>query len=410
MASQPSTLDLNDLALQFTSKRHPHYPRVIDVISLKGNHPELGAIVSLKAWRISGAHCAGSSLRILDEDSDEMHQFSVTLFDKYGAVRPHLVDPGYRSGTGCWGREMNTGELIYILDIRVKKSHQGNGIGTWTLLQFLASTHVKIDDTVICWPTPVDINDENAWITVRNKQIAFFRKNQFRRIGRTHFFGYSPKADHPSRSIPLDADVGALEENFPKAVAPDGKELQNQFPLHSAIVNDRSASIVSTIQSFYDKDPASIHQADDKGFTPIFTATAAMNVLAVQKLLEWDLHADLRNAENVQGVTPLEGLADIMRSEREFVETFMDSWSGYPDAQLTVQALLKQAMGLTVNEDEMPKGQYCHGCGRACGHGAEDSGDSNDESDSENDGGSNDEDVGKLVTALAKMDGDKVVD
>lgn len=121
MATQ-AAIDMNHLTLEMEVEKHDEHPRAIQIISLKVKHPEFGDIVSLDAWRISRAYCAGSFLEILDEDTDEMHQFSVTLFDKYGAVRPHLVDPGYRSGTGCWGREMDSGELVYILDITVKDS------------------------------------------------------------------------------------------------------------------------------------------------------------------------------------------------------------------------------------------------------------------------------------------------
>ncbi|KAJ7503118.1 ankyrin repeat family protein [Mycena galericulata] len=358
MAIPPSTIDLNDLTVQITSEEHPEHRTAFEIISLKVNHPQYGDIVSLKAWRIFRRNFAPQFLPIMFEG--ELHEFAVTLFDKYGYVRPYLVDPGHRRGTGCWGREMNTGHLMYILDIRVKKSHRGQGVGTWTLLQLLGSEHVRPDDTVICCPTPARIDDVNIWNAVRNKQIAFFRKNQFRRIGRTHFFGYSPKPDHPSRNIPLDADIGALEDNFPQPATDD---IQTQFPLLFAIANDSSANIAATIQSLYNKDPASIHQADNKGFTPIFIAASTMNVPAVRKLLEWDLRADLENAENVQGATPLEGLADIMQATREFAEIFLQ-WTGYSDEELTIQSLLKRAMGQMVNDDILSAkyGCTCNQC------------------------------------------------
>jgi hypothetical protein len=117
-------LDLKDIRFQIKVKNHFEHPRVIKTISVRAEHPQLGDIVSLNAWRISRANCAGSFLSIMDEEN-EMHQFSVTLFDKYGKIRPHLVDPGYRSGTGCWGREINSGELVYILDMKVNEQVSG---------------------------------------------------------------------------------------------------------------------------------------------------------------------------------------------------------------------------------------------------------------------------------------------
>ncbi|KAJ7108467.1 ankyrin repeat family protein [Mycena crocata] len=344
-----SNVDMKDLTVEIKAKNHREHPAVIQTISVKVQHPELGKIASLNAWRISRARCAGSFLEIMDEDMDEMHQFSVTLFDKYGHVRPHLVDPGYRSGTGCWGRELNSGQLVYILDMTVNDAHRGQEVGTWSLQQFLGSEYVQTGDTVICWPTPVGIRDKDAWKATRNRQIGFFRKNKFRRIGRTGFFGYSPKQDHPSRSISSDADVGALDDNFSNPTATTFEERQLHFPLHCAIVNDKTANIAAVIQSFYDNDPTCIHRPDDMGFTPISVAVSSQNLIATQKLLEWDLRADLENAVNAEGVTPLEQLANTMRSEKEFSEIFLQ-WKGYSDGQIAIERLLKQAMGQTVDE------------------------------------------------------------
>ncbi|KAJ7655625.1 ankyrin repeat family protein [Mycena polygramma] len=359
-----STGILKDLTLASKAKNHWQYPRVIQTLSVQVKHPQNGKIATLTAWRISRVYCVGSFLEIMDEESDEMHQFSVTLFDKHGRLRPHLIGPGYRSGTGCWGREMNTGVLVYILDIDVNQQYRNHGVGSWALSQFLTSEHVQSDDTVVCWPTPVGIRDKALWDTARNRQIAFFRKNRFRRIGRTGFFGYSPKSDHPSRSILMDADVGALDDNF-SSTATDFEERQVQFPLHCAIVSDKTANIAMTIQSFYDQDPASIHKPDDMGFTPIFVAVSSQNLAAVRKLLQWDLRAELESAVNAEGVTPLERVEDLMKSGREFSEIFL-GWSGYSNEELTMQSLLKQAMGQTADAtnitDKQKYGCSCNQC------------------------------------------------
>lgn len=113
-------MDTTVLQVKIASEPHDEYPKTLTTLSVNVTHPDFGKIASLKAWRISRVHCRGDFLEIMDEESDEMHQFSVTLFDKYGTVRPHLVDPGSRSGTRCWGRELDAGELVYIEDISVK--------------------------------------------------------------------------------------------------------------------------------------------------------------------------------------------------------------------------------------------------------------------------------------------------
>jgi hypothetical protein len=57
---------------------------------------------------------------IMDEDSSELHHFSVEIFDKYIHPRAWLLDGGRRTGTGCWGHEMNEGDLVYIFKLKVE--------------------------------------------------------------------------------------------------------------------------------------------------------------------------------------------------------------------------------------------------------------------------------------------------
>lgn len=56
----------------------------------------------------------------MDEESDELHRFSMKLFDKNGMVRPEIVDHEHHKGSGAWGRELNDGTLVYIDDVEVK--------------------------------------------------------------------------------------------------------------------------------------------------------------------------------------------------------------------------------------------------------------------------------------------------
>ena len=64
---------------------------------------------------------ASDFLEIMDEDSQEMHEFSVGLFDKYSNVRPWLVDGGAESGSGGWGTELSIRDMLYVEEVRVKE-------------------------------------------------------------------------------------------------------------------------------------------------------------------------------------------------------------------------------------------------------------------------------------------------
>ncbi|KAH0589556.1 hypothetical protein H2248_005291 [Termitomyces sp. 'cryptogamus'] len=103
------------------------------------------------------------------------------------------------------------------MKISVEEKYRGKGIGSFTLKKFVTSEHInKRHDTVMCWPTPElrEVTGDIKWKKLKEKQVAFFRKNGFRRVGRTGIFGYSPKATHPSRSIPVTHDAQEKGEDF----------------------------------------------------------------------------------------------------------------------------------------------------------------------------------------------------
>ena len=110
----------NDCHVSFNVQDDDENPRTLKIITVIATHPaHQGPVASIEAIKILRRFCKGQFLDVMDEDSDEMHQFSVALFDKFGKVKPWLISEGHRSGTGCWGEELNVGELIYIKDINV---------------------------------------------------------------------------------------------------------------------------------------------------------------------------------------------------------------------------------------------------------------------------------------------------
>ncbi|PBK66910.1 hypothetical protein ARMSODRAFT_1046286 [Armillaria solidipes] len=290
-------------------------------IRIKVAHPIHGSVGSLYALHIFRSRCSNRFLEAMDMESEEMNTFGTTLFDKFGRIKPHIVAKGYRSGTGCWGEELSEGQIIYLTHIDVIEKYQRQGIGSLLLDKLFESEHVKDEDFVMCWPFPIsrEKSDDPAL-------LSFFRKNNFRRVGRTKFFGYSPFPHHPSRLIQPDNDAGYVGDSF-CAPSPTEEELkihgpdffriqrEENFPLHYSIVGNMTPAIADTIQSFFDKDPLSISRPDPDGLRPIFIATASQNIHAVRKLLGLGVRHDLFNYENGDGLTPLEMLQGSMRIE-----------------------------------------------------------------------------------------------
>jgi len=95
---------------------------MLKLISLKvRDRQDQKEIAKLSALQINRGLMAENAqfLRILDEDEEELAQFSSTLFNKFGEIRPSIVEDEKFKGTGCWGRELNEGMLCYIYYVYV---------------------------------------------------------------------------------------------------------------------------------------------------------------------------------------------------------------------------------------------------------------------------------------------------
>ena len=53
----------------------------------------------------------------MDPESNELQQFGVALFNRYGKTMSLLVDG--KKVNGCWGTKSNRQDIMYILDLEV---------------------------------------------------------------------------------------------------------------------------------------------------------------------------------------------------------------------------------------------------------------------------------------------------
>ena len=115
-------VNLSECTANFTTEKHYDYPDRIQNIIVTMTHPSLGELATAHCLLIrsrSWFKNAGDFLEIMDEVSQEMQEFAVGLFDKYSNVRPWLVDGGSKSGSACWGKELSTGNILYIEEVNV---------------------------------------------------------------------------------------------------------------------------------------------------------------------------------------------------------------------------------------------------------------------------------------------------
>ena len=179
--------------------------------------------------------------------------------------------------------------------------------------------------------------------------------------------GYSPNPTHPSRNLPVESDAEAQNADYPKE-EPSYDDTAARYPIHVAIVNNKTEGISAFIQTRYDADPASIHQPDYAGFTPIAIALGAVNMPAIRKLMELGVKEDLENFNNPDGMTPLEKLQENMMSTRE---SLLPNWEGHSDDALKAEFLTKRALGMpTMADDEtvyVQKRKWGCTCGACAG-------------------------------------------
>ncbi|KAJ7454838.1 hypothetical protein FB451DRAFT_1565231 [Mycena latifolia] len=341
------TLVLADLEATIHAKKFMHHehrmsPNTLELLTLTIHHPKYKEIGSVTAVRVQN-RCRGFFLEVMDVDT-ELFTIGSTLFDKYGEIRPWLVDNEYHKGSGVWGRELNNGRLFFVLCVFVDSPYRKQGIGSWALEQLYASEYVEEEDKFICWPSPIPRPPQEQWVRAFSGIVDFFRKTGYRRIGGTSFFAYSQDPTHPSRKMDRTDDFG-----------PDGKFTGNaelRFALHDAIFNDKSENIVQLIQNVHAKDPSSIHQPDSNGFRPIFVAVKSSNLCAVRTLISVGLSADdFYSRDNGDHLLPLEACNDDMRCSRELEEIFIPGgWRS--DTSLLIKGALKRAMGHPMPETD----------------------------------------------------------
>ena len=121
MAIEPN---LSECTPNFTTEAHYEHPDRMQYLNATLTHPSLGELATARCLQIQGRirfKNAEDFLEIMDEDSQELNEFSVALFDKYSNVRPWLVDGGAKSGSGCWGTELSVGDMLYIEEVAVEK-------------------------------------------------------------------------------------------------------------------------------------------------------------------------------------------------------------------------------------------------------------------------------------------------
>ncbi|KAF9479111.1 hypothetical protein BDN70DRAFT_932869 [Pholiota conissans] len=349
-------LNLEECTLSFAPKRHFEYsPDRLQWLKLtvkSSDHDVVGKISCIVASRGKW-----SFKQMLEDTNPELKDFAEAIFDAQGLVKACLIDGGYRSGSGCWGEELNVGKIVYVFNFVVMPLFQNRGVESWILKRLLEAGPIIAEITSFPGP-PIYFCRPQQPIgnTTLAEAIDLFRKIGFRRIGRTEYMGYSPRSDHPSRRLFKEEDPDQLGNEFEDVPNMMSEQRKIQYPLHSAIQTNKTSEISAILKVVHALDNTTIHRPDDKGFTPLHIAAAYANPHAVRTLLELGATSDLQKTSNSEHVTPLDALQDKMRRDCEVAEVMRIKWEGHSREALACEFSFKKALHLPL--ENKTEGEY----------------------------------------------------
>ena len=308
----------------------------------------------LDAKLIHRDHFVGSFAEDIDQPSEGAAQMALDLFDRYGRLRPEFLQHPFKKGSGVWGDELSSGDLLLLDKITVDEDYRRQGIATGlaeTIIQvcrarsdvFFALVHpgalsaeaiMQIER--LCEQTNMDsrkTETEQMYIKKRRTEAEreafddlvqdtntdlevtatrFWRSVGFRRVGSSSWFALAGDASHPAHTLPPEKDfeLPDVAQRGTSAKLYDGDEIQYAQTM-------RSEDLLTWMSRIF--DGLSIHDArwystDEKGETVLHTAAQEQNASAVAWILE--RNSRLRKCRNLKGETPLEALLAALERSR----------------------------------------------------------------------------------------------
>ncbi|KAI5896947.1 uncharacterized protein SCHCODRAFT_02616283 [Schizophyllum commune H4-8] len=328
-----------------------------DSIQLVAKHPQHGLIGKLQALIFSRSPALQAFLK---ENSHQWADFVLRIFDPNMNVNPMIVGDPHHSGTGCWGNEMSVGPIVLLHDLEIVTEFANKGV-EYALLKELLSLSIMTLDTIVY-----------SGDVARPQARPYLRVFGFRRVGRTAIFAYSPNHAHPSRSVPLSAEIAIDQDRFapkPWAFPPAVMAaLRQRFPVQTAADPpfDRTlamapahmqphvptpAEVVAVVHDAYARHPAFIHVQDDQGFTPVYAAAIGGAVPALRALLEYGIPAEeilSRDHNGEEHMNAIEAFDRAMMDKRLETQIWERRKTTYSDEELMVSYMLRQAAGQEV--------------------------------------------------------------
>lgn len=291
----------------------------IDIVAMKGGTQ----IAACDAKLIRRDHIASRFWSEMDEPTKETSCLAFEVFDRYGRLKRQYYEHSFKRGSGVWGPELDSGDILLIESIGVKVQQRRGGIGRRLVQAALAEVRPKTTRFVaLARPgilaLDVEYTDEKSPAESEARSEKFFRSLGFRRVGNSRWFAFADDSDHPSRQLPAAEDWDEPED----AHGPDS--IFGTAPEAFLILINGDSSGNEGVRRLQDSMPADAQHAswfavDGQGDNWLHLAATHFKLEAVQYILS--RRPDLATKRNRSGDTPLEALQaemELMRARGYF--------------------------------------------------------------------------------------------
>ncbi|KAK7957260.1 uncharacterized protein PG986_006482 [Apiospora aurea] len=313
-------------------------------------------IARCDAKLIKRDHIRDSFWQDMEEASQESCDLAFGLFDRYGRVSRKYIEPGFRQGSGVWGRELDVGDILLFEKLVVEPRARRRGVGT-KLAQAVLD-HVREDagqKKYVAMVRPgvptqeVAEGEEDEYKRHLATSRRFWRSLGFRRIGTSFWFAFTDEEGHPSRQLdasqewdpPQDTGLytaisvqveGAMYQVL-SAPTPDPEDLRRLGRVLPETAEDERW-----------------FATDHEGNTVLHEAAMKGNLDIIKYLVA--RCPDLAAARNRNGDTPLEALRSSMELLRtrsvyiEMVEVASDRFKGFDQSTIACVGFLSGGTGV----------------------------------------------------------------
>ncbi|KAI5461999.1 hypothetical protein BGZ63DRAFT_354682 [Mariannaea sp. PMI_226] len=162
----------------------------------------------------------------MDEPGIETSDLASELFDRYGRLERKYYEHDLNRGTGVWGPEMHSGDLLLFQSLDMECQTRRPELGARIVKAILDKVRKKSERFfALVRPlrllrTVADV-ELNPMSSARSRDVIpedqtdpkkFWQSLGFRRVGTSSWFAFVDDPDHPSRQLDISEDWNEPEE------------------------------------------------------------------------------------------------------------------------------------------------------------------------------------------------------